>query len=134
MYKLKTITSNGKKYRGDAGLLREAVDFAGVKLYGNTIFSDGNKTTRRLKIYMAGALFAASDKQKEMFMERLKHNFGNRVVKYGRWISTPPYNIPSFYIVVTESEAVKADRKERCAYVTKLADQRYRLARQAMGN
>lgn len=118
MFKLKTFTSNGKTFRGDAGLLREALHYAGVEAkYGDMIFSDGNKHTRRLKIWMARNLFNASDAQKKMFMERLKFHFGNRVVKYGHWVSTAPYCYDSFYIVLTESIAEKTLRQIRYAEV-----------------
>jgi hypothetical protein len=127
MFKLKTFTSIGKTFRGDAGLLREALHYIGVERnYGDTIFSDGNKHTRRLKIWMAGNLFNASNAQKKMFMERLKFHFGNRVVKYGHWVSTSPYCYDSFYIVLTEDLAVKAEREQHYAIIDAAAQARLR--------
>lgn len=101
------------KYRGDAGLLREAVEHVGLEC--GTIYSDYVKGGRRLKLYTAEELFAASPEVQEAFMERLKHNFGNRVVKYHSWISSSPYNFQSFVIVVTEDQEVRAERQRKYA-------------------
>lgn len=100
-------------YRGDAGLLREAVQYAGVKLYDDRVFSDGNIGTRRLKLWRAQGLFDATDAQKKKFMERLKENFGNRVVKYYAYTSSYPYNFQSFVLVVTEDPELQAARKAK---------------------
>lgn len=91
-----------KNYVGLAGKLREAAAHAGVKLYDDKVFSDKRKgnTQQRLKLWRCPELYAATPAQQKMFMERLKHHFGNRVVEYGHWVSTRPYNFQSFYITV----------------------------------
>lgn len=75
-------------FRGDTGLIRDALEYAGVMTAAGEplslramIFNDKNKRSRRLKIWNAGALIDSTDEVKSRFMRRLSSNFGNRITR-----------------------------------------------------
>lgn len=68
--------------RGDVALVRDALDYAGMDS-DVTIFNDRLKTgKRKIKIAQTTWMLQADEDSKAKFMDRLRANFGNRVVKY----------------------------------------------------
>jgi len=71
------------KKLSDTTKFRIALADAGFGKYALTIFNDKGKTTRRLKLYQGAHVNSAPHKQKVKLVEKLRDQFGDRLLAVG---------------------------------------------------